>query len=399
MLVAYPWATVEARRGPATKKVIALPTDATTPLKLSVPRACISVTFRASEGGRGEEGSRARRGEEVEHRQRLDSRPRSPPRSTCARCRLLSAGAVRVPACAALAAALALALSLPAAADYESDYAEGLKAAGDGKWAEAESKMKAALAAEADAGAAHEHLRPQLRRLRAAILHRHRGVPPRRLRRRGAQPRHRPDQGRVSDSKAKSTRLQLAPRSRTKGLSMPDQAGIGDRTDAADGLDAAARHRGATPPPTQPIASTPAAVVEGADDGADPDARARPRRRSSSRRAAPGDEGARSAEARGTRGTAAPSRARSTTTCAAATQQVAAVDTRDAGRQEGALPPAAAAAPRRATLAQIQGDAGAPLVAQAEADIRAGEGELDPARSPDESLFWPRFRALYSATR
>jgi outer membrane biosynthesis protein TonB len=52
----------------------------------------------------------------------------------------------------------------------------------------------------------------------------------------------------------------------------------------------------------------------------------------------------------------------------------------------------------RYTRASLQGDAGAPLLAQAQADIRAAKGILSP-QSPDPQLFSPRFRQLFASTR
>jgi serine/threonine-protein kinase PpkA len=58
VLVAYPWATVERVEDQQTKKVIALPTDATTPLRLSVPQGVYSVTFRHPKAGAKKEVAR-----------------------------------------------------------------------------------------------------------------------------------------------------------------------------------------------------------------------------------------------------------------------------------------------------------------------------------------------------
>ncbi len=52
----------------------------------------------------------------------------------------------------------------------------------------------------------------------------------------------------------------------------------------------------------------------------------------------------------------------------------------------------------RYTQAQLQGDAGAPLLAQAQSDIRSAKGLL-PNQQPDATLYSPRFRQLYSTTR
>jgi len=46
----------------------------------------------------------------------------------------------------------------------------------------------------------------------------------------------------------------------------------------------------------------------------------------------------------------------------------------------------------------LQGDSGAPLLAQAQADVRAAKA-LQPSASPDASVFSPRFRQFYTATR
>jgi hypothetical protein len=52
----------------------------------------------------------------------------------------------------------------------------------------------------------------------------------------------------------------------------------------------------------------------------------------------------------------------------------------------------------RHTRASLQGDAGAPLLVQAQADIRAAKAILSP-QSPDPQLFSPRFRQLFASTR
>ncbi len=52
----------------------------------------------------------------------------------------------------------------------------------------------------------------------------------------------------------------------------------------------------------------------------------------------------------------------------------------------------------RHVLAQLRGEAGAALLAQAQADIRAAKG-LNPSAQPDSALYSPRYRQLYSATR
>jgi hypothetical protein len=50
------------------------------------------------------------------------------------------------------------------------------------------------------------------------------------------------------------------------------------------------------------------------------------------------------------------------------------------------------------TMAQLQGDSGGTLLAGAQADIRAAKA-LFPANQPDQTLYSPRFRALYQQTR
>jgi hypothetical protein len=52
----------------------------------------------------------------------------------------------------------------------------------------------------------------------------------------------------------------------------------------------------------------------------------------------------------------------------------------------------------RYTQSQLQGSAGAPLLAQAQADIRSAKG-LNASQLPDATLYSPRFRQLYTATR
>lgn len=52
----------------------------------------------------------------------------------------------------------------------------------------------------------------------------------------------------------------------------------------------------------------------------------------------------------------------------------------------------------RHVQSQLQGDAGAALLAQAQSDVRAAKA-LQPGAAPDASVFSPRFRQFYAATR
>jgi hypothetical protein len=300
------------------------------------------------------------------------------------------------PALAALAAALALALSLPAAADYKSDYADGLKAAGDGKWAEAESKMKAALAAEPTPvprmntyGRNFVAYAPQFFIGIAAYRRGDCDSAVRNL-------EHGPTQAVVADSKAKATVAEFTSLA-SKGLS-ECRTKLASATTAPTAPVATKTAPVAPPPttPTQPIASTPPPVTKAPTTTTPPPATKQPVVVAS----APPPPVTKAPTP------ATPAAPQAPPALAGAVdnylrgryEQVAAVDPATLTDRKARYHLLLLRSASRHTLAQIQGDAGAPLIAQAEADIRAAK-QLDPARTPDESLFSPRFRALYSATR
>lgn len=301
------------------------------------------------------------------------------------------------PALAALAAALALALALPAAADYKSDYADGLKAAGDGKWAEAEAKMKAALAAEPTPtprmntyGRNFVAYAPQFFIGIAAYRRGDCDAAVRNL-------EHGPTRTVVSDAKAKSTVAEFTALA-SKGLS-ECRTKLASATTAP--TEPVATKAAPTAPPSQPIASTPppaTKVPPPAPPVSTPtQAPAQTKAPVVVASAPPATKAA---------GPARPAAPQAPPALAGAVdnylrgryEQVAAVDPATLADKKARYHLLLLRSASRHTLAQIQGEAGAPLLAQAQADIRAAK-QLEPARTPDESLFSPRFRALYSATR
>ena len=296
------------------------------------------------------------------------------------------------PALAALAAALALALSLPAAADYKSDYADGLKAAGDGKWAEAESKMKAALAAEPTPvprmntyGRNFVAYAPQFFIGIAAYRRGDCDSAVRNL-------EHGPTQAVVADSKAKATVAEFSALA-SKGLSECRTKLASTTAPTAPVVTKTTPTPPPTTTPTQPIASTPPPVTKAPTttppatkqpvvvaSAPPPVTKAPPPATPAAPQAPPALAGAVDNYLRGRY------------------EQVASVDPAALSDRKARYLVLLLRSASRHTLAQIQGDAGAPLIAQAEADIRAAK-QLEPGRTPDDTLFSPRFRALYSATR
>jgi len=299
---------------------------------------------------------------------------------------------------AAAAAAWALAFALPALADYKSDYAAGLKAAGDGQWGEVESKMRAALAQESTPAA---RVNLYGRRFEAYAPQYFLGIAAARKGDCEAAVRnleHGPTRAAVADPKAKST--------------------VGDFTALAQrGLSDCKTKLAAVSAPPPPIAEPkppPPPVSEPAKPVADtrpPPVTTPP---VSAPVAPPVTAPAKPPVVVASAPAPKPKPAEPAKPAAPAAPPAlaAAVENFLRGRYDQIVSADPASLPdsraryhllllrsaSRHTLAQIQGASGAALLTQAEADVRTAK-QLQPGKAPDTALFSPRYRAFFTATR
>jgi len=302
-------------------------------------------------------------------------------------------------AVAALAAAvLALGAIAPVRADYKDDYADGLKAAGDGKWAEVEAKMRAALAQE---GAPAARVNTYGRNFEAYVPQFFLGIA---AYRRGdcegavRNLEHGPTRATVADPKAKKTvgdftalaargldecKTKLAAVSKPPPTDVRPTAPTTPDPVPSRPIVEAPRPTTPTPTPTTPTATPtsppPKPVVVATAPTPKPVAPPKP--------TTPAAPAAPPALAQAVDGFL---RGRY--------QQVAALDPATLPDKRARFHLLLLRSASRHTLAQLQGDAGASLVAQAEADVRAAK-QLEPGRNPDAALFSPRYRAFFAATR
>lgn len=298
---------------------------------------------------------------------------------------------------AAAVAACALAVAMPALADYKSDYAAGLKAAGDGQWGEVEAKMRAALAQESTPAA---RVNLYGRRFEAYAPQYFLGIA---AYRKGdcegavRNLEHGPTRAAVADPKAKNTIGDFAALA---------QRGLSECKTKLAAVSAppppVAEPKPAPPPiaePAKPIADTRPPPVATPPVTAPPvtTPTPAPTKPPVVVASAPPPKPAEPAKP------AAP---------AAPPALAAAVENFLRGRYDQIVSADPASLPdsraryhllllrsaSRHTLAQIQGEAGAALLAQAEADVRSAK-QLQPGKSPDAALFSPRYRAFFSSTR
>ncbi|HVF33862.1 MAG TPA: hypothetical protein VND91_00895 [Candidatus Saccharimonadia bacterium] len=298
---------------------------------------------------------------------------------------------------AAAVAACALVAALPAFADYKSDYAAGLKAAGDGQWGEVESKMRAALAQESTPAA---RVNLYGRRFEAYAPQYFLGIA---AYRKGdcegavRNLEHGPTRAAVADPKAKNT--------------------VGDFTALAQrGLSECKTKLAAVSAPPPPVAE-PKPVPPPVSEPAKPVADTRPPpvttppvvKPTAPPTTTPAKPPVVVASAPPPPKPAEPEKPAAP---AAPPALAAAVENFLRGRYDQIVSADPASLPdsraryhllllrsaSRHTLAQIQGNAGAALLAQAEADVRSAK-QLQPGKSPDAALFSPRYRAFFTATR
>lgn len=292
---------------------------------------------------------------------------------------------------AAIVAALVIAHAGSAWADYKSDYADGLEAAKKGQWAEAEAKMRAALSQESTPaarvnlyGRVYVAYAPQYFLGIAAYRRGDCDAAVRNL-------EHGPTRSVVSDSKSAAT---------VKDFTALAQKGLSEcRTLLASRE--APKPPVAEPKPTPPVVPTQTPTRPIADTRPTPTPTPAPPKPEPAKPVvvAKAPEPKPAEPARPAAPKAPPALA-------------AAVESYLRGRYDQVSQANPATLPddrarfhllllrsaSRHTLAQIQGPAGAQLLAQAEADVRAAK-QLQPGKAPDAALFSPRYRAFFSQTR
>lgn len=297
---------------------------------------------------------------------------------------------------AALAAAIACAFAPFAFAAYKDTYGEGLKAAKDGRWADVEQKMREALAEESTP---NPRLNVSGRRFEAYAPQFFLGIA---AYRRGdcesavRNLEHGPTRAVVADPKSRNT--------------VGDFTALAERglSECRTKLAAASKPAPpiATPPkpttpvetrPTQPIASnTPSTPAKPPATTPDP-APAKPVVIAANKPAPKPAEPPKPAT---------PAAPQAPAALASAVEnylrgrydRVAAADPAQLPDSRAKFHLLLLRSASRHTLSQIQGDSGAQLLAQAEADVRAAK-QLQPGKNPDTALFSPRYRAFFQSTR
>lgn len=295
------------------------------------------------------------------------------------------------------------AASTAARADYREEYASGLKAASDGKWAEVESRMRAAIAEEAapqvQTRLYGQRFEPYVPAFFLGIAAARRGDCDDAVR----LLTNAPTQVILRDSRAK----------RRLGDYLPLAAkGLADcETRLAGAANAPATPAPPATPPTTPPATTPSNAPPTAPVASNTTTRPAPSAPPSTSPSAsnpPTQPVASTTPAPPATRPAAPPAATASSAPAPLTtalddflrgryQQVAAADPAQLADRRARFHVLLLRAASRHTLALMQGDAGAALLTQAAADVRAAKA-LDGG-APDAALFSPRFRAFYGETR
>lgn len=297
------------------------------------------------------------------------------------------------------AAVLALCGAPIAHAGYKEDYADGLEAAKKGQWAEVEAKMKAALAQES-APAARLNLYGRVYVAYApqyflGIAAARRGDCETAVR----NLEHGATRSVVSDSKAAAT---------VKDFTGLAQRGLSECKTQLAAREAPPPPVAAPPKPPTPVETRPSQPVAATTTPPKPTPAPTTTQPSSSTTTAAKPPVVVAA----TKPPPKPSEPAKPAAPAAPPALASAVENYLRGRydQVAALNPATLPDDRarfhalllrsasRHTLAQIQGDSGAQLLAQAQADVRAAK-QLQPGKAPDNALFSPRYRAFFQSTR
>lgn len=294
----------------------------------------------------------------------------------------------------------ALVLASPARADYREDYAEGLKAAKDGEWSEVEARMRDAIA---ESSAPQVQTRLYGQRFEPYVPAFFLGIA---LYKRGdcAQAlqllQNEATQAVTRDARAKRRLDEYLP------VAQRGVADCGARLAGNGSTPSTAPSRPATPPGAP--ANTPSSPVSSNTPAAAPLATSPQTRPSTTPPAStptkPPVQVASTTPATKPPAPATPGAAKAPALLAAALDdflrgrydRVAAADPATLADRRARYHALLLRAASRHTLALIQGGA-APLLAQAEADVRAAKA-LDPA-APDAQLYSPRFRQFYAETR